>query len=77
MQAYDFEASFSCYNGSFALAGFLPVVPGPCGLYRKADICGAPAEWYFDIVNQSPAETGHAHRQSTRRPPDHPLALSG
>ena len=57
-QAYDFEASFACYNGSFALGGFLPVVPGPCGLYRKSDICGKAADWYFDIVNQSPAETG-------------------
>ena len=22
------------YNGAFALGGFLPVIPGPCGLYQ-------------------------------------------
>lgn len=33
-QMYDYESSFACYMGTFALVGFLPVIPGPCGLYR-------------------------------------------
>ena len=33
-QRYDFESSFACFMGAFALVGFLPVIPGPCGIYR-------------------------------------------
>eukprot|EP01094_Clydonella_sp_ATCC50884_P021662 TRINITY_DN4818_c0_g1_i1.p1 TRINITY_DN4818_c0_g1~~TRINITY_DN4818_c0_g1_i1.p1 ORF type:complete len:1253 (+),score=304.11 TRINITY_DN4818_c0_g1_i1:1139-4897(+) len=34
VQRYDFDSSFISYMGAFALTGFLPVIPGPCGLYR-------------------------------------------
>lgn len=44
--------------GAFAIFGFLPVVPGPCGLYRWAHIRGASLEWYFDIVNRPNEDCG-------------------
>lgn len=57
-QCYDYESSFACFMGAFALFGFLPVIPGPCGLYRAADILGKAAEWYFDVVNTDPDKSG-------------------
>jgi cellulose synthase/poly-beta-1,6-N-acetylglucosamine synthase-like glycosyltransferase len=33
-QGFDYEASTACFNGAFALVGCLPVIPGPCGMYR-------------------------------------------
>lgn len=55
IQCYDFESGLVVFNGTHALAGFLPVVPGPCGLFRCAAlsndiiervrrICTSPAE---------------------------------
>ena len=55
IQAFDFESGLCVFNGMHAFAGFLPVVPGPCGLFRyKAispailakvrAICGSAAE---------------------------------
>lgn len=57
-QRYDFESSFSVFVGAFALFGFLPVVPGPCGLYRWNFMVGKPLDWYFDTVNTPTAESG-------------------
>eukprot|EP00027_Filamoeba_sp_ATCC50430_P013107 CAMPEP_0168572516 /NCGR_PEP_ID=MMETSP0413-20121227/17981_1 /TAXON_ID=136452 /ORGANISM="Filamoeba nolandi, Strain NC-AS-23-1" /LENGTH=959 /DNA_ID=CAMNT_0008605581 /DNA_START=106 /DNA_END=2981 /DNA_ORIENTATION=+ len=59
-QTYDFESSFSNFMGAFAIFGFLPVVPGPCGLYRWKLMTSegnheGPLRWYFRIVN-TPAE---------------------
>jgi cellulose synthase/poly-beta-1,6-N-acetylglucosamine synthase-like glycosyltransferase len=34
VQGFDFESGLCVFNGMHALAGFLPVVPGPCGLFR-------------------------------------------
>ena len=34
-QCFDYEASISCFNGGFSAAGMLPVVPGPCGMFRQ------------------------------------------
>ncbi len=52
-QMYDYESSFACYMGTFALVGFLPVIPGPCGLYRTstlypegASYVDTPCHWY-------------------------------
>jgi hypothetical protein len=36
VQGYDFESGLCVFNGMHALAKFLPVVPGPCGLFRCA-----------------------------------------
>ena len=59
VQQFDFETSNVVYVGAFSLGGFLPVVPGPCGMYR-ASVLLQPAvrDWYFDIVNQEPNKTG-------------------
>lgn len=59
VQLFDFEASNIVYLGAFSLAGFLPVVPGPCGLYRAKDMLNDDVRnWYFDIVNKNPSSSG-------------------
>ena len=59
VQLYDFEMSNAVYNGAFSLGGFLPVIPGPCGLYRASDMLrDEPRDWYFGIVNEEPDKTG-------------------
>ncbi len=59
VQLFDFETSNTLYNGAFSLGGCLPVIPGPCGLYRSSDMLqNHVRDWYFDIVNQEPSQTG-------------------
>ena len=41
VQAFDFESGLCVFNGAHALAGFLPVVPGPCGLFRASAVTHA------------------------------------
>ena len=36
VQGFDFESQLCLFNGAHALAGFLPVIPGPCGLFRAS-----------------------------------------
>lgn len=36
VQSFDFESGLVVFNGMHALAGFLPVVPGPCGMFRAS-----------------------------------------
>ena len=55
---YDYEASFACFMGAFALSGFLPVIPGPCGLYRRRYLEGTPLHEYFELLEKEPSETG-------------------
>lgn len=38
MQRFDYEASLASYVGAFSIFGMLPVIPGPCGLYRFSAI---------------------------------------
>eukprot|EP00124_Ichthyophonus_hoferi_P003250 Ihof_evm1s272 gene=Ihof_evmTU1s272 len=57
-QCYDYEASISSFQGAFALVGLLPVLPGPCGLYRMQDIAGECLEYYFEVVNIPPENQG-------------------
>eukprot|EP00124_Ichthyophonus_hoferi_P000711 Ihof_evm10s28 gene=Ihof_evmTU10s28 len=57
-QAYDYEASISSFQGAFSLVGMLPVLPGPCGLYRMSDIQGECLDYYFNTVNMNPDDTG-------------------
>ncbi len=33
-QGFDYEASVNSFSGGFSLTGMLPVIPGPCGLFR-------------------------------------------
>lgn len=56
VQLYDFESANAVYNGAFSIGGCLPVIPGPCGLYRASDVLQDPVrDWYFDTINK---ETG-------------------
>jgi hypothetical protein len=68
IQAFDFESGLCVFNGMHALAGFLPVVPGPCGLFRTSavtpqilarvrSICGSkPSDDDLVIANLKIAE---------------------
>jgi len=38
IQGYDYEASTVVYNSCFSLFGVLPVIPGPCGLFRLSPL---------------------------------------
>lgn len=51
-----------CYTGTFSAVGFLPVVPGPCGLYRTDVLLpskeyggyyGSPCEWYEQSIKKN------------------------
>lgn len=58
MQLYDFESSNVIYNGAFSLGGFLPVLPGPSGLYRASNLLNNQVrDYYFDSVNRDPDQT--------------------
>lgn len=59
VQMYDFELANAVYNGAFSMGGCLPVIPGPCGLYRASDILqDRVREWYFGVVSVDPDKTG-------------------
>ena len=59
IQLFDFELSNAVYNGAFSLGGLLPVIPGPCGLYRAEDLLKDNIrDAYFNLVNSEPSETG-------------------
>eukprot|EP00808_Paulinella_micropora_P008837 g29092.t1 len=34
VQKCDYEVSLACFMGGFSTSGMLPVIPGPCGLFR-------------------------------------------
>jgi len=57
-QAYDYEASISSFQGAFSLIGMLPVLPGPCGLYRSDDINGECLDYYMNYVNETTPDDG-------------------
>ncbi len=58
-QLYDFEMANAVYNGAFSFGGFMPVIPGPCGLYRATDLLkDSVRDWYFGVVNEEPDKTG-------------------
>ena len=59
IQLFDFELANAVYNGAFSLGGLLPVIPGPCGLYRAADLLqDRVRDSYFNVVNEEPHKTG-------------------
>lgn len=57
-QAYDYEASISAFQGAFSLCGMLPVLPGPCGMFRISDIMGPCLDYYMNFINNTSAEDG-------------------
>ena len=59
VQMYDFELANAVYNGAFSIGGCLPVIPGPCGLYRSSDVLqDAVRDWYFNVIAEEPENTG-------------------
>ncbi|XWV24676.1 hypothetical protein QJ856_gp1107 [Tupanvirus deep ocean] len=59
VQLYDFESSNVIYNGAFSLGGMLPVIPGPCGMYRATNLRDDNVrDYYFSTVNEDPDKTG-------------------
>jgi cellulose synthase/poly-beta-1,6-N-acetylglucosamine synthase-like glycosyltransferase len=58
VQGYDFESGLCTFNGMHALAGFLPVVPGPCGMFRAAALTDEIISTVRDIVSSPPELDG-------------------
>ncbi|AYV84339.1 MAG: hypothetical protein Hyperionvirus23_6 [Hyperionvirus sp.] len=57
-QSYDYECSLASFVGAFSLFGMLPVIPGPCGLYRYDAIKKHAVQFYIDAVAAHPSECG-------------------
>lgn len=58
VQRCDFELSFATSVGAFSLAGCLPVLPGPCGLYRRDVIVSGAGEFYHSFLSMNPEKIG-------------------
>ncbi|AYV85728.1 MAG: hypothetical protein Satyrvirus34_8 [Satyrvirus sp.] len=59
VQLGDFELANCVYNGAFHNGGLLPVIPGPCGLYRASVVLeNNVRDSYFKVVNEEPDKTG-------------------
>ncbi len=59
VQLYDFESSNTIYNPAFSIGGLLPVIPGPCGLYRTSNLLDDNVRsYYFNKVYEEPDKTG-------------------
>ena len=51
-QMFEFEALYGTI-GCYLLGSFLPVIPGPCGLYRSSYLLPDQVRmWYFDKINK-------------------------
>ncbi|AYV78510.1 MAG: hypothetical protein Edafosvirus16_9 [Edafosvirus sp.] len=57
-QCYDYESSLAVFVGAFSLFGMLPVIPGPCGLYRYSAIKTEAVPFYINTVAAHPTECG-------------------
>ena len=58
VQTSEFLVQSLIYYPVFNICGFLPVIPGPCGLFRSSDVLQESVRsFYFDIVNASPQNT--------------------
>eukprot|EP00122_Pirum_gemmata_P001553 Pgem_evm1s1397 len=59
-QAFDYESSISSFQGAFSICGMLPVLPGPCGMYRMSDIQGegGAIEYYMNFINTTSPDDG-------------------
>jgi len=58
VQGYDFESGLCVFNGMHALAGFLPVVPGPCGFFRAAALTDSIIEQVRTICTTPARDDG-------------------
>jgi cellulose synthase/poly-beta-1,6-N-acetylglucosamine synthase-like glycosyltransferase len=52
VQCYDFESSHAVDKPAFSAIGFMPVLPGPCGLFRYHEIKGSAIDRYFGFVQK-------------------------
>jgi cellulose synthase/poly-beta-1,6-N-acetylglucosamine synthase-like glycosyltransferase len=57
-QCYDYESSLAVFVGAFSLFGMLPVIPGPCGLYRYDAIKEEAVPFYINTVDAHPGDCG-------------------
>lgn len=57
-QRFDYESSLASFVGGFSLFGMLPVIPGPCGLYRYEAIRKDCVPYYINSVAAHPSECG-------------------
>jgi cellulose synthase/poly-beta-1,6-N-acetylglucosamine synthase-like glycosyltransferase len=57
-QCYDYENSLAAFVGAFSLFGMLPVIPGPCGLYRYSAIKDEAVPFYLKSALAHPSECG-------------------
>eukprot|EP00808_Paulinella_micropora_P019481 g65235.t1 len=57
VQAFETEQALNAYAGAFSMLGLLPVIPGPCGLFRWEDIQEA-SHWYLRETSMNPDEVG-------------------
>jgi cellulose synthase/poly-beta-1,6-N-acetylglucosamine synthase-like glycosyltransferase len=53
VQGYDYEASTVVFNGCFSLFGCLPVIPGPCGLFRLGPLLDGAFDFYADAARRA------------------------
>ena len=57
LQAYEYEAGVSTFNGVFSLLGYMPVLPGPCALLKYYTCLeDGGIDDYLELVNSPPAE---------------------
>jgi cellulose synthase/poly-beta-1,6-N-acetylglucosamine synthase-like glycosyltransferase len=56
VQGFDFESGLCVFNGMHGLAGFLPVVPGPCGLFRANAITNGILTSVRTICHSTPED---------------------
>lgn len=57
-QVFDFEATTSSFTSAFSLSGMLPVIPGPCGLYRYEAMKDHAIPFYVETLNKGPQNAG-------------------
>eukprot|EP00056_Hartaetosiga_gracilis_P003311 m.62579 g.62579 ORF g.62579 m.62579 type:complete len:1060 (+) comp11408_c0_seq5:481-3660(+) len=58
VQGFEYEATYASYVGAFSMAGMLPVIPGPCGLFNMKHLNGDGVQFFFDKVKQDPDTAG-------------------
>eukprot|EP00941_MAST-03F_sp_MAST-3F-sp1_P003302 g3302.t1 len=58
VQCYDFEACHAVDKPAFSLIGFMPVLPGPCGLFRYSEIESQVIDNYFEMTHADPTDLG-------------------
>ena len=57
IQMADYEVSYATYTGAFSLVGCLPVLPGPCGMFRYSGLLstriGEDCKTHTDVESSS------------------------